>query len=33
VTVLRQIEAEIADGKTPPRASKEAEISLQSYYR
>jgi putative transposase len=33
VTLLRQIEVEIANGKTTPQACKEAEIPQQSYYR
>lgn len=33
VTLLRQIEVEIANGKTTPQACKEAEIPAQSYYR
>jgi hypothetical protein len=33
VTVLRQIEVELANGKTTPQACKEAEIPVQSYYR
>jgi len=33
VTVLRQIEIELANGKTTPQACKEAEIPVQSYYR
>jgi putative transposase len=33
VTVLRQIEVEIANGKTTPQACKEAEITQQTYYR
>jgi hypothetical protein len=33
VTLLRQIEVEIANGKTAPRACKEAEITVQTYYR
>src|SRR5271170_3704989 len=33
VTMLRQIEVEIADGKTTPQARKEAEIPAQSHYR
>ncbi|MBI3669141.1 MAG: transposase [Acidobacteria bacterium] len=31
--LLRQIEVEIASGKTTPQACKEAEIKAQSYYR
>jgi putative transposase len=33
VTLLRQIEAEIANGKTTPHACKEAQITVQTYYR
>jgi len=33
VTLLRQIEVEIANGKTTPQACKEVEIPAQSYYR
>jgi putative transposase len=33
VNLLRQIEVEIANGKTTPLACKEAEITVQSYYR
>ena len=33
VTLLRQIEVELANGKTTPQACKEAEIPVQSYYR
>ena len=33
VTLLRQIEVGIANGKTTPQACKEAEITQQSYYR
>jgi putative transposase len=33
VAVLRQIEVEIANGKTTPQACKEAEITIQTYYR
>ena len=33
VTLLRQIEVEIANGKTTPQACKEAEITQQTYYR
>ena len=32
VTLLRQIEVEIANGKTPPQACKEAEITIQTCY-
>ena len=33
VTVLRQIEVEIANGKTTPQACREAQITTQTYYR
>ena len=33
VTLLRQIEVEIANGKTTPQACKEAEITVQMFYR
>ena len=33
VTLLRQIEVGIANGKTTPQACKEAEITMQTYYR
>jgi putative transposase len=33
VTLLRQIEVEIANGKSTPQACKEAEITQQTYYR
>jgi transposase-like protein len=33
VALLRQIEVEIANGKTTPQACKEAEIAQQTYYR
>jgi transposase-like protein len=33
VTVLRQIEVAMANGKTAPQACKEAEIHTQTYYR
>jgi putative transposase len=33
VTLLRQIEVAIANGKTTPQACKEAEITIQTYYR
>ena len=33
VNLLRQVEVEIADGKTTPQACKEAEITQQTYYR
>ena len=32
VTLLRQMEVEIANGKTTPQTCKEAEITLQTYY-
>jgi putative transposase len=32
VNLLRQIEVEIANGKTTPQACKEAEITQQTYY-
>ena len=32
VTLLRQIEVEIANGKTTPQASKETQITAQTYY-
>ncbi len=32
VTVLRQIEVEIANGKTIPQACREAQITAQTYY-
>lgn len=31
-TLLRQIEAEIANGKTTPQVCKGAEITQQTYY-
>jgi putative transposase len=31
--LLRQIEVEIANGKTTPQAYNEAEITQQTYYR
>jgi putative transposase len=31
VTMLRQIEVSIANGKTTPQACKEAEITVQTY--
>jgi hypothetical protein len=31
--LLRQIEVEIANGKTTPHACKEAEITVQTFYR
>lgn len=33
VTMLRQIEVSIANGKPTPQACKEAEITVQTYYR
>ena len=33
VTLLRQIEVGIANGKTTPQGCKEAEITVQTYYR
>jgi len=33
VSLLRQIEVGIANGKTTPQACKEAEITQQTYYR
>src|SRR5215470_7657324 len=33
VTVLRQVEVAIANGKTAPQACRESEISEQTYYR
>ena len=33
VTLLRQIEVAIANGKTTPQACKEAQITAQTYYR
>jgi putative transposase len=33
VTLLRQIEVAVANGKTTPQACKEAEITPQTYYR
>jgi putative transposase len=33
VTLLRQIEVGIANGKTTAQACKEAEITIQTYYR
>ncbi len=33
VTALRQIELEIANGKTTPQACRDAEITAQTYYR
>ena len=33
VTMLRQIEVGIANGKTTPQACNEAEITMQTFYR
>src|SRR5271170_1630736 len=33
VALLRQIEVELANGKSTPQACKEAEITVQTYYR
>jgi putative transposase len=33
VSLLRQIEVEMANGKTTPQACKEAEITVQTSYR
>ena len=33
VALLRQIEVGIANGKTTPQVCKEAEITVQTYYR
>jgi putative transposase len=33
VSLLRQIEVEMANGKTTPQAYKEAEITVQTFYR
>ena len=33
VTTLRQIEVSVANGKTTPQACKEAEITMQTFYR
>ena len=33
VTMLRQIEVSIANGKPTPQACKEAEITMQNFYR
>jgi putative transposase len=33
VTMLRQIEVAIANGKTTPQACKEAAITMQTFYR
>lgn len=33
VTILRQIEVAVANGKSTPQACKEAAITVQTYYR
>jgi transposase-like protein len=33
VTLLRQVEVELANGNTTPQACKEAAITAQTYYR
>jgi putative transposase len=33
VALLRQIEVEMANGKSTPQACKEAEVTQQTYYR
>jgi transposase-like protein len=33
VTLLRQVEVGLANGKTTPQACKEAEVTAQTYYR
>ena len=33
VALLRQMEVEIANGKSIPQVCKEAEITVQTYYR
>jgi len=33
VTMLRQMEVAVANGKTTPQACKEAGITVQTYYR
>ena len=33
VNILRQIEVEIANGKTTPHACRDAQITVQTYYR
>ena len=33
VTLLRQIEVAVANGKTTPQACKDAEVTEQTYYR
>ena len=33
VTLLRQVEVDLANGKTTPQACKDAAITAQTYYR
>ncbi len=33
VNLLRQVELEIANGKTTPQACRDAQITAQTYYR
>ena len=33
VNILRQIEVENANGKTTPQACRDAQITVQTYYR
>jgi len=33
VTLLRQIEVKMANGKTTPQVCKETQITAQTYYR
>jgi transposase-like protein len=33
VALLRQVEVELANGKTTPQACREAQITAQNYYR
>ena len=33
VNILRQIEVEMANGKTTPQACRDAQITVQTYYR
>ena len=33
VNLLRQIEVEVANGKTTPQACRDAQITAQAYYR
>ncbi len=33
VNILRQIEVELANGKTTPQACRDAQITVQTYYR